>query len=75
MADLTSDPRFEDVDFKVDEADSPAFKKCHVRYKQEIVNSGLAEYKEVDPTVKTAPHLSGKDFKELKQRDDEEGRH
>src|SRR2546421_9757675 len=41
MDDLTLDSRFSDVDFKVDDCESPGFYKTHVRFKREIVNSGL----------------------------------
>lgn len=70
IADLTADERFATTDFKIDPAEKPAFAKMHVRYKREIVNSGLADIKEVDPSKETGKHLSAEDFKKLKQRDD-----
>ncbi|RYD70628.1 MAG: hypothetical protein EOP53_25085, partial [Sphingobacteriales bacterium] len=70
MADLCADERFANVDFKIDDWEKNAFLKMHVRYKPEIVNSGLAEIAEVDPKKETGKHLSAEDFKKLKQRDD-----
>lgn len=66
MSDLVSDERFKDTDFKIDEADRPAFQKIHVRYKPEIVHSGL---KGIDPAHRTGKHLSAAEFKELKKKD------
>lgn len=40
---LTSYPEFSDMIFKEDEAEDHAFRKMHVRVKNEIVNSGLGE--------------------------------
>jgi UPF0176 protein len=67
MKDLREDSRFMGVDFKIDEADRPAFHKIHVRHKPEIVHSGLQH---VRPADRTGKHLSAKDFKELKTRKD-----
>lgn len=69
MRDLLLDCRFEGTDFKVDPADQPAFAKMHVRYKAEIVNSGMNELG-IDPSKRTGKHLSGEDFKKLKTRED-----
>lgn len=66
---LTADPRFADIDFKMDEVDKPSFAKMHCRYKTEIVHLGL-EHGTVDPTVRTGKHLDAADFLELKDRDD-----
>ncbi len=66
MSDLISDERFSKTDFKIDEADRLAFQKIHVRYKPEIVHSGL---KGIDPAHKTGKHLSAEEFKELKKKD------
>ena len=64
---VKADPRFGKVDFKVDESDKHAFAKLHVRTKAEIVHSGLLH---IDPNVRTGKHLSPKEFKEMKDRDD-----
>lgn len=70
IKDLTADERFADVLFKIDEIDKPAFHKIHVRYKPEIVHSGLSEADSVNPFIKTAPHLKAADFKKLKDQKD-----
>ncbi|MGZ5244533.1 MAG: oxygen-dependent tRNA uridine(34) hydroxylase TrhO, partial [Bacteroidia bacterium] len=70
MQDLTADERFADADFKIDDWEKNAFLKMHVRYKPEIVNSGLAAVPEVNPSKETGKHLSAEDFKKLKERDD-----
>jgi len=67
MKDLVSDPRFEGTDFKIDGVDRQAFSKMHVRYKPEIVHSGL---KDIDPSIRTGGHLKASEFKELKNKED-----
>jgi len=65
-----ADPRFAGTDFKIDEVDEPSFIKLHVRYKPEIVHSGLRDPKFIDPTKETGKHLEPKEFLEMKDRDD-----
>ncbi|WP_349407314.1 rhodanese-related sulfurtransferase [Pseudalkalibacillus sp. SCS-8] len=65
---LTSDERFKDTEFKIDEADGHAFKKMHVRYRPELVNSGVL--KEINPNVTTGKHLSPEEFYEAMKMDD-----
>ena len=67
MEAVKADPRFAKTDFKVDEADNHAFTKLHVRYKPEIVHSGLQH---IDPNKRTGVHLSPQEFKEMKDRED-----
>jgi UPF0176 protein len=67
MAAVKADPRFRDIDFKVDYADCQAFTKLHVRYKPEIVHSSLRHIK---PQEKTGIHLSPAEFKKLKDQED-----
>lgn len=62
------DPRFEDMVFKVDEADGHAFKKMHVRHRKEIVNLSLEE--DVDPNRLTGKHLEPKEFYRAMLEDD-----
>ncbi|MEQ9425933.1 MAG: rhodanese-related sulfurtransferase [Cyclobacteriaceae bacterium] len=64
---LRNDPRFEGIEFKVDESEVHAFQKMHVRVKEEIVHSSL---KHVKPYEKTGLHLEPAEFKELKNSDD-----
>ncbi len=66
---LIADSRFADTDFKIDSAEKPAFAKCHVRYKPEIVNSGLKDIREIDPSKETGTHLSAEEFKKLKDQE------
>jgi UPF0176 protein len=40
---LQSDPRFADMEFKIDESTDPSFTKMHVRHKKEIVHFGVDE--------------------------------
>ncbi len=43
MAALKADERFQDITFKVDEAEGHAFKKMHVRPRKEIVALDLED--------------------------------
>lgn len=70
METILSDPRFASTDFKIDEVDQPSFVKMHVRYKDEVVNSGLKNRQEVDPRKATGVHLEPQEFLEMKDRDD-----
>lgn len=70
METLHADSRFSTIDFKVDEVDEPSFVKMHVRYKEEIVNSGLAGRPEVSPLKRSGKHLEPLQFAEMKDRED-----
>lgn len=61
MAYLRNDPRFSSVQFKVESHEGHAFRKLHVRVKDEIVNSDLG----VDPNVRTGHHLDPAEFKKM----------
>ena len=61
MAWVKSDPRFSQIDFKVESHNQLAFKKLYVRVKKEIVHSELP----VNPLVKTGKHLEPADFKTM----------
>ncbi|MFN7313179.1 MAG: rhodanese-related sulfurtransferase [Bacteroidota bacterium] len=67
---LKSNPLFSGIEFKIDEYHQHAFTRLHVRYKKEIVYSGLRDPKEIDPTKETGKHLNGKEFEEFKDKDD-----
>ena len=67
MATVKADPRFQDIDFKVEPSDKHAFTKLHVRHKPEIVHSSLRHLK---PYEKTGIHLSPADFKKMKDQED-----
>ncbi|HLL94435.1 MAG TPA: rhodanese-related sulfurtransferase [Spirosoma sp.] len=66
MAALHADPRFAQIDFKVDEADHHTFQKLHVRVKNEIVHSDLP----VDPRQQTGIHLDPVEFQRLRNDPD-----
>jgi UPF0176 protein len=65
---LENDPLFAgtNFDFKVEEHETNAFAKLHVRVKNEIVNSDLP----VNPRVRTGKHLKPADFKAMKDDPD-----
>ncbi|WP_041329910.1 rhodanese-related sulfurtransferase [Saprospira grandis] len=65
---VESDPRLKGIHWKIDEVEELSFVKMHVRYKAEIVNSGL--YDSVDPTKETGKHLQPAEFKALKDQED-----
>ena len=65
---LKSDERFADMVFKIDEADGHAFKKMHVRARQEIVNLSLEE--DINPNELTGKRLSPEEwFKQMQEED------
>jgi UPF0176 protein len=70
MDTVQADRRFATTEFKIDEVDEPSFVKMHVRYKSEIVHSGLRNPKIINPAEKTGKHLEPKDFLAMKDRDD-----
>lgn len=70
MNNLKANPLFKGIEFKIDEHHEHAFNRLHVRYKTEIVHSGLRDPKEIDPTKETGKHLRGEEFTRLKEEDD-----
>ena len=60
MEHLKSDQRFNDIVFKIDEADEHAFNKMHVRIKKELVNLSLEE--DINPKKLTGEYVEPKDF-------------
>jgi UPF0176 protein len=58
---LHADPRFSEIDFKVEESENHTFNKLYVRIKKEIVHSELP----VNPLEKTGKHLEPDQFKAL----------
>lgn len=69
MQEVESDERLQGIHWKVDEVPEPSFVKLFVRFRPEIVHSGLRELG-IDPTVRTGVHLSPEEFMEMKDRDD-----
>lgn len=70
MDTVLADSRFADIDFKIDDVDEPSFIKMHVRFKPEIVHSGLRNFNEIDPQKETGIHLEPEAFLKLKDQDD-----
>lgn len=69
MQNIESNEYFKGIHWKIDEVEEPSFVKLFVRYRSEIVNSGLRE-RGIDPTRKTGKHLSPAEFLEMKDGDD-----
>jgi UPF0176 protein len=70
MDTLHADACFAGIDFKVDDVEEPSFVKMHVRYKSEIVHSGLRDPHIINPEEKTGIHLEAQEFLAMKDRDD-----
>ncbi|MES3702564.1 rhodanese-related sulfurtransferase [Staphylococcus arlettae] len=68
MEAMQADPRFKDITFKIDAAEDHAFKKMHVRPRNEIVALDLEE--DVNPNELTGKYLSPIEFKESLESDD-----
>ncbi|MDU9418634.1 rhodanese-related sulfurtransferase [Staphylococcus lloydii] len=68
IAHMRADTRFSDIVFKIDEAEGHAFKKMHVRPRNEIVALDLED--DVNPKELTGKYLSPTEFKEALQSDD-----
>ncbi len=67
---VLNDARFAHTEFKIDDVEEPSFIKMHVRYKSEIVYSGLKDPQFIDPTKETGIHLEPAEFREMIDRDD-----
>jgi UPF0176 protein len=66
---LNGHPLLKDIDFKIDDVDAPSFFALHVRYKEEIVNSGSSEFN-INPTRRTGMHLEPEQFADMMHQDD-----
>ncbi len=64
---MESDDRFKGIHWKIDDVNEPSFAKLHVRYKREIVHSGLLD---IDPNEDTGTHLEPAEFLAMKDRED-----
>ncbi|MEO8446138.1 MAG: rhodanese-related sulfurtransferase [bacterium] len=60
MTALKMDPRFNDMEYKIDKVNEHVFKKLYVRPKKEIVTLNL-DY-QIDPNIVTGKYLKPKDF-------------
>lgn len=65
MEAMKADERFQDTFFKIDEHDGHAFKKMHVRPRQELVTLRLEN--PIDPRELTGTYLEPKEFYEAMQ--------
>ncbi|SFS43706.1 rhodanese-related sulfurtransferase [Marininema halotolerans] len=65
---MHQDPRFKDMEFKVDPHEGHAFKKMHVRHKKELVTFRVD--KELDPNQRTGTRLSPEEFYQAMQDDE-----
>ncbi|WP_078548435.1 oxygen-dependent tRNA uridine(34) hydroxylase TrhO [Litchfieldia alkalitelluris] len=65
---MKEDPRFSEMVFKVDEADVHAFKKMHVRSREELVTLRLED--DINPLQTTGKYLSPTEFYEAMQDSD-----
>lgn len=70
MDTVKADPRFSGIDFKVDEVEKPSFVKLHVRYKPEIVHSGLRDPHVINPGKQAGKYVEPEEFVRLKDQDD-----
>ena len=64
---LHSDPRFADLEFKIDESNDHSFTKMHVRYKKEIVRFGIDH---VDVWKHSGEYLEPEDWLIVKDKND-----
>ncbi|WP_258103731.1 rhodanese-related sulfurtransferase [Marinoscillum sp. MHG1-6] len=62
MQEVKDDPRFSDIEFKVDTAPEHTFEKLHVRVKPEIVHASLPN---IDPRKKTGGYVEPEEFREI----------
>ena len=67
---LTADPRFSDIHFKVSDGDGKAFQKLSIKVRPEIVSSYLGE-KDVHQTEKTGRHLKPDELKSWYEKGEE----
>lgn len=68
MEAMKADPRFEGMVFKIDESESHAFKKMHVRPRPELVNLSLED--DINPLEITGRYVEPAEFYEQMQQDD-----
>ncbi|MEO8664743.1 MAG: rhodanese-related sulfurtransferase [Ignavibacteria bacterium] len=68
MYSMHMDPRFKDMEFKIDKVKEHVFKKLYVRPKKEIVTMNLDQ--DLDPNIITGKHLKPKEFYEAMNGED-----
>ena len=65
---MNNDERFKNITYKIDEEDSHAFKKMHVRVREQIVNLSLED--DIDPNRLTGNYLKPEEFLQHMQDED-----
>lgn len=66
---VKADPRFEDIDFKVEAVPDHTFAKMHVRVKTEIVHASLPH---LHPKQKTGTYVEPEEFRKILQTQSED---
>ncbi|MEO9474962.1 MAG: rhodanese-related sulfurtransferase [Cyclobacteriaceae bacterium] len=69
MSEVKADPRFADIEFKVDQVEGHTFEKMHVRVKPEIVHASLPN---IDPRKKTGGYVEPEEFREILKEESED---
>lgn len=69
MQEVKADPRFADIEFKVDQVLEHTFEKMHVRVKQEIVHASLPN---IDPRKKTGGYIEPDAFRQILREQSED---
>lgn len=64
MKEVKDDPKFSDIEFKVDQVPGHTFTKMHVRTKPEIVHASLNH---IDPRKKTGTYVEPDEFRKILQ--------
>jgi UPF0176 protein len=65
---VRQDPRFAEIEFKIDEADSHAFKALHVRRRNEVLALGRPLEQPIE--ARTGVHLSPREWQAMMDEDD-----
>lgn len=69
MAEVKADPRFQDIEFKVEDVPAHTFEKLHVRVKPEIVHVGLHH---IDPRQRTGAYIEPAEFRKILKEESED---
>ncbi len=70
IATLNADPRFAEMEFKIDPADDHVFPKLSIKVRDEIVRLGLDQTTDVDPNSVTGERLSPTEFYQKMQEEE-----
>lgn len=69
LKEFLADSRFSDMQIKRSKSDGNSFPRCMIKVRNEIVGTRFP--KEVDPRVRTAPHMSADELHELYEKQDD----